>query len=229
MKKILIFTASFFVFAFTSCLKEALSVFPEASPCSTEVRVGESKISGKSLAMVESLKIGQKLIFKNAQGVEISFIFEEENEEFVKLDVGTRCEYFESNNINHRFKTQAPFIGTLDYRWFAGSVWEYESESRPYDNFDINFSLFYANEILNGGGRFLADAKNVKPGTLNMTYFSVGDFSKTVILQGKTFQNVEFLKDVNAVAEKGVYFQKGFGVIGFQMDANTIWVFDRLE
>ena len=210
-------------------------IFDDDTVCGENVNTGYQRVSAEANQVLPVITPNTRLVFVNKAGEEMSLTLKKQTDQSSVLNYKILCSNYEWN--------------TTQFEYCSGQVLDYVFESDPVHGIRVDYSLWVdfvhdgsgalfdrcsaslwtEEHALSGGTiRFVADQRgNQLPDELTRA----GEWDRAVgdtTMLGRKFHDVTYTNwGVNK--GKGIFFQKGLGIIGINAGNEVIWVLDRVE
>ncbi|MBC7777022.1 MAG: hypothetical protein H7246_16440 [Phycisphaerae bacterium] len=225
------------MFLFSSCCEDALThiILDDDTVCGEDVNTGYQPVSENAKRVLFPIATDTRLIFVNQAGEEMTLSVKKATDQKSTLNYKVLCSNYDWN--------------TCQYEFCNGQMLDYTFESDPAHGIKIYYSMWvdfvkddsgtlfdqfsarlWTDELgLSGGNlRLVADNRGQQ---LPAELTKPGDWERVVgdtTMLGHPFHDVTYT-NWGMNQGRGIFFQKGLGIIGIYAGNEVIWVLDRVE
>lgn len=215
----------------SSCCEEInpIWIIDPPQPCGPDVSYGLMPLTADTRAVLPDFNKNSRLVFVNAAGNERVFQMTTLLESTYHTNHVTLCSsaygdqhgYYEAQSIQYLLRS-----GEGQDNPFINYVLRVEPYGEAlYDGIEVQA---HWDRQIYGQADFVTDDRGA---ALDDYVRGLRDNEQAlaqVTLLGRSFQDVIFVSRPEDPAQ-GFYFQKGLGVVGFQLPGQVLWVLDRVE
>lgn len=222
------------LFVMTSCEEVARHIiFNDDTVCGENIKTAYQPLTNKAKSVIAPITANTRFVYVNGVGEEMILTLKRSADQKTILNYKQLCynaewntaqyEYCEAQSLEYVFESDPAHNTQIYYNLYVNHV---PRDGRFFDAFSA--SLYMHQPLTGGGTQFIADDRGQSLPPMPESHpeweRSVGD---TTMLN-RTFQNVIYANwGINE--GKGIFFQKGVGIIAIRSGDAAFWVLDRVE